>query len=292
MIPVASSMLSGPVVSVFDFDGTLFRSPAPSKETERRYPSISQPIDNKGLGWFHNRRSLSEPYVPLDIKPLSTSGLMQHTLRSCDPLLVAERESSTPLDLSQKNFDAITAAFPSLAPSAALAPDAFDRWFIAPTVQRYVEAKARGDVTAILTGRDTSFTGRIGGLLEGAELVFDQLFLKAKAGTVKFKVDVLAQLLFEHRPSRLVYYDDRPEQATKILKSLPRAIAEAFSSTDVQEAALSEYYARGGGVEVIMVNKPLCHADTLLAPQLETQLVAELIEDAAQKGMTNFKRGQ
>jgi hypothetical protein len=51
---------------VFDFDGTLFRSPAPNPalHDRRTLEMIAQPRSNKGYGWFQHLATLSPPYVP------------------------------------------------------------------------------------------------------------------------------------------------------------------------------------------------------------------------------------
>lgn len=51
---------------VFDFDGTLFRSPAPNPALHDQHTMnlIAQPRSNKGYGWFQHIATLSPPYVP------------------------------------------------------------------------------------------------------------------------------------------------------------------------------------------------------------------------------------
>ena len=48
------------VIHVFDFDGTLFRSPVPSD----RHPKACDPTFSGGYGWFQSLMSLCPPVVP------------------------------------------------------------------------------------------------------------------------------------------------------------------------------------------------------------------------------------
>ena len=53
------------VLSIFDFDGTLFRSPSPSEALKAKYgPDITMPVFAGGMGWFQNVETLAAPYVP------------------------------------------------------------------------------------------------------------------------------------------------------------------------------------------------------------------------------------
>ena len=56
---------------VFDFDGTLFRSPAPNPQQHDKHTleMIAQPRSNKGYGWFQHLATLSPPYVPATPAP-------------------------------------------------------------------------------------------------------------------------------------------------------------------------------------------------------------------------------
>ena len=284
---------NGPVLSIFDFDGTLFKSPAPSEALHAKYSKLTQPTFAGGLGWFQSDRTLAPPIVPLTVQPISTSAAIQQ-------------------------LQSPSAA----APAAALAPDAFDRWFIAPTVQRYVEAKARGDVTAILTGRETSFTKRIGSLLEGSGFAFDHLFLKRhpRGGTVAFKVEVFLELLIKYRPSLVVYYEDRAEQGEKLFAGMMRALTEKCSPTvaayyrgefdpsaitspltsvivpepagtiaGVAAPAAGSPLTPGGRFKMVFIDPSL--SDTVLSPSDEAWLSDELVKDAKASGGGGRGRG-
>mmetsp|Transcript_25773 Transcript_25773/g.28662 ORF Transcript_25773/g.28662 Transcript_25773/m.28662 type:complete len:120 (-) Transcript_25773:64-423(-) len=53
-------------LNVFDFDGTIFRSPVPSLNmwSANTLQKIKAPTLCGGFGWFHNKVSLEPPYVP------------------------------------------------------------------------------------------------------------------------------------------------------------------------------------------------------------------------------------
>jgi hypothetical protein len=54
------------ILNIFDFDGTLFRSPAPNPQIwdSSLIGKIKSAIDQSGLGWFQDVVTLSPPYVP------------------------------------------------------------------------------------------------------------------------------------------------------------------------------------------------------------------------------------
>jgi len=55
------------IVNIFDFDGTLFRSPVPNPKLwdNSLIGKIHSTTDQSGLGWFQDIITLSHPYVPL-----------------------------------------------------------------------------------------------------------------------------------------------------------------------------------------------------------------------------------
>eukprot|EP01125_Pyxidicula_operculata_P011285 TRINITY_DN3691_c0_g1_i1.p1 TRINITY_DN3691_c0_g1~~TRINITY_DN3691_c0_g1_i1.p1 ORF type:complete len:418 (-),score=101.17 TRINITY_DN3691_c0_g1_i1:9-1262(-) len=58
-------------LNVFDFDGTLFKSPAPNPKLWEK-PSFGKILEMRsstGLGWFQDTLTLSEPYVPSNPGP-------------------------------------------------------------------------------------------------------------------------------------------------------------------------------------------------------------------------------
>lgn len=78
------------VLSVFDFDGTLFRSPSPSQAAIAKYgPDIHQPVFAGGLGWFQHKATLSVPFVPEKIDRKDEKWFIQPTVEA---YLAAKRE--------------------------------------------------------------------------------------------------------------------------------------------------------------------------------------------------------
>lgn len=55
------------ILNIFDFDGTVFKSPMPSEKlwSPQVYGKIKSEAENNGLGWFQDPITLSVPYVPL-----------------------------------------------------------------------------------------------------------------------------------------------------------------------------------------------------------------------------------
>uniref|UniRef100_A0A6B2L658 Swiss Army Knife RNA repair protein HAD domain-containing protein n=1 Tax=Arcella intermedia TaxID=1963864 RepID=A0A6B2L658_9EUKA len=53
-------------MNVFDFDGTLFKSPVPNPQNwdSKLIGKLKSTIDSQGLGWYQDILTLSEPYVP------------------------------------------------------------------------------------------------------------------------------------------------------------------------------------------------------------------------------------
>lgn len=299
---VGSFTPSGPVVSIFDFDGTLFRSPEPSAELLKQYPSASQPYENKGLAWFHNRRSLHPPYVPDAIQHFNTSLFFGGGGGSKETSTVTKdiQTGSSTKD-QEPEMSKTTMATSLLAdahtyqdryhahsqrmlrvPSEAAAnhpADGFDKWFIAPTVAAYMDAKANNHVTAILTGRETSFTDRLAALIHNAGLTFDHVYLKHKPGTIKFKIDVFIELIKKYEPKMVIYYEDRPDQGAKIRQGF---FAQLPKELEAERAA---YYSSPQAFAVVLVPKEVSSAP--LPAELESQLLAELLEDAKTLGISN-----
>eukprot|EP00744_Colponema_vietnamica_P014760 GILI01020662.1.p1 GENE.GILI01020662.1~~GILI01020662.1.p1 ORF type:complete len:307 (-),score=59.12 GILI01020662.1:32-952(-) len=261
---------TGPVVSVFDFDGTLFRSPAPSNELQKRYPGVSQPYESKGLGWFHNRRSLHPPYVPDAVQTIDSSAFFGSSRQATAAAAASDKPDA---NTYQQRYFSYAQLHRQALPHH---PEGFDKWFIAPTVAAYLHAKDGGHVTAILTGRETSFTERLTALVTCAGLSFDHVYLKHQPGTIKFKIDVFIELIKKYEPRMLIYYEDRPDQGTKIhqgfLAALPRALGP-------EKAA---YYSSPETFAIVLIPKEVSEAS--LPAALEAQLFDELQADALAAG--------
>jgi len=61
------SRMEGKTLNIFDFDGTLFKSPVPnpSRWDSNLIGKFKSTKEQGGLGWFQDIETLSEPYVPI-----------------------------------------------------------------------------------------------------------------------------------------------------------------------------------------------------------------------------------
>ena len=59
------------VLNIFDYDGTLFKSPLPNSRiwNSEMVAKLKATPKEKGLGWFQEPITLSPPYVPADPGP-------------------------------------------------------------------------------------------------------------------------------------------------------------------------------------------------------------------------------
>lgn len=183
-------------IHVFDFDGTIFYSPAPNKKllsNELGYGSeffgaLSNPLFSKGYGWFQSLSTMSPPAVPE--LPAEKVWYVQPILRHIHWL--AERRR------------AARGGGPS--PSSA------------PPISIYV-----------MTGRDEKFRQRIEDLLRNVGLLdeMEGIYLKPteEAGTIKYKLNTLLALVWEYQPSHLFYYEDRFDQGGKIYLGMEQLAA-------------------------------------------------------------------
>lgn len=206
---------------VFDFDGTLFRSPVPHPRLKQLYGAeclekLLQPVTAGGLGWFQDHRTLSPPYVPaLLVTPLSTSATLGNTPSDGDGTdavntSVADALQVPPAQPSATHFDKNGAPLETL--------------FIEPVCRRFLTLRSSSTEAAVsrllmvMTGRDESYRPIIESILAKGQLAADRVILKhqASAGTVKYKVSAFVSILAEHLPERVVYYEDREEQGSKI----------------------------------------------------------------------------
>eukprot|EP00796_Vickermania_ingenoplastis_P009813 gene9813-6889_t len=179
---------------IFDFDGTLFHSPVPNAEQlQALYPS--------------NPRLYDQLMLP---ECEGGIGWLQN-VASLSP------------------------------PAVPLKPDA-DRWFIGPVLQHFrqliAEKKAgigRDKKFFVLTGRQLRFQQRIEEILDHAGLLgeMDAVFLKPHDtyGNVVFKLEKFADLLGQHHPEAVFYYEDRPEQGAKLLLGVHQLQSQLFYST-------------------------------------------------------------
>lgn len=186
---------------IFDFDGTLFNSPVPSKkQVQRLYPNhprlyddLVDPVWSGGLGWFQSLQTLSPPAVPE--APEVGKWFIQPVVRHFLELLRTRRTPAAAQEGVEEEGG-----------GAAPAPTS-------PTALFFV-----------LTGRDKKFQQRIESLLAHAGLLphLTAVILKPHEtyGTVKYKLETFAQLVERYQPSRVFYYEDRPEQGARLLEGV------------------------------------------------------------------------
>lgn len=194
---------------VFDFDGTLFRSPVPdTKQLARlglrdRYGRLMQPTSERGgLGWFQSLRTLSPPVVPeAPDRNWYVQPVLNHLLQmvSEEPLL-EDLPSASPPSSHQRH-----------------------RYFF------------------VLTGRVVRFEARVRELLSNAGLQphhFEEISLKSTEtyGTVKHKMEVFHRWICKYAPASVHYYEDRPDQGAQLL----------YCMQSVQEKALVKAAAAAG----------------------------------------------
>lgn len=151
---------------IFDFDGTLFRSPMPHPDNGPEIiEEVQAPWFEDGLGWFHSPRTLNPPIVPQ-------------------------------------------------------IPDS--SWFITPMVEHAKQMIAEGHFVVVLTGREEPFRERVSQLLSLCMLKPHKLLLKPsqESGTVRYKTEQFIAMIEEWRPSKIVIYDDRFEQAVRLEAAL------------------------------------------------------------------------
>ncbi|KPI83256.1 hypothetical protein ABL78_7714 [Leptomonas seymouri] len=208
-------------VHIFDFDGTLFYSPAPTlaaaaslipptasggaaastfndsaaveytteadekrrvKEANELYGKLLNPIESGGYGWFQSIHTMVPPSVPE--KPDPNIWFVQPILNHMRALVQRRNE-----------------------------------------LRRHPLSKAKDrPVLYVLTGRDVKYRDRIRTLLQQVGLYkeVERVILKPKetAGTVKYKLNNFFNIIQRHRPSRVFYYEDRVEQGGRLLEGI------------------------------------------------------------------------
>lgn len=167
------------VIHVFDFDGTIFRSPVPHKRVEKHgpktYERLTQPVSSGGFGWFQSHLTLLPPYVP---EHLCNDGEPTHFDESGNPL---------------------------------------GSLFIEPVCEHF--KALNGSIRFVMTGRDESYRPIIERILARAGLSPQRTILKPKkdSGTVRYKVENFLSMIADHPlPVSVNYYEDREEQGMKI----------------------------------------------------------------------------
>jgi NADH:ubiquinone oxidoreductase subunit len=245
-------------VHVFDFDGTLFRSPTPhptrvdAKFGEGALQRLLQPVSAGGLGWFQHKATLSPPYVPTsEVLNERHAGFIHNTAAinfaldiprhldepsASSPPTLHFREDGTPLhtlfvESICRQFITLSAMLRQPQPADnnnnnSNYNDNEDEGAPPPAAARDTDgtvpltsAPPPVILTYVMTGRDNTYRRRVADILASASMApSGGLFLKPhpSAGTVKYKVCCFIRLVHQHRPRRIVYYEDRAEQGEKI----------------------------------------------------------------------------
>lgn len=77
---------------IIDFDGTIFKSPVPNPKLWGNvlYGKIKNPPEDKGLGWYQDPLSLSDPYVPENPDKSWINPIVEETILQCmkDPNVI------------------------------------------------------------------------------------------------------------------------------------------------------------------------------------------------------------
>ena len=159
---------------IYDFDGTLVRSPVIHPDNNAELVMYAQqPCMYGGLGWFGNFRSLRPPCVPYR-------------------------------------------------------PKVTDEFYIISTIESFRKSMYDGHFVVVLTGRHEPFRQRVEDLLRNAHLEPHEVILKpnVKSSTVAAKSEAIFQLIQKVHPSAVRMWDDREEQARKILAAVESLIEQ------------------------------------------------------------------
>lgn len=225
-------------VHVFDFDGTLFRSPTPHptrvdiKYGEGTLNRLLQPVTAGGLGWFQHRATLSPPYVPtsavlnLQHSPVIQRNDNEQQHGGSDAAAAAAVVAAT-TQTNQDTKDEVK--FPSLQPplAAVVAPTQHFRedgsplptLFVEPICRQFIKLSAlmprpaaaavaaqqqppptvTNVMTYVMTGRDNSYRRRVSDILASASMApSGGLFLKPNASSGTVKYKVCSFLKIAH----------------------------------------------------------------------------------------------
>lgn len=256
-------------VHIFDFDGTLFYSPAPThsaveallstqsttaangdqsdaaqtsaeqqdqQRTEaanKLYGHLLNPVDAGGYGWFQSLHTMSPPAVPAVPDP------------------------------------AVWFVAPILAHMRALVKRRAEQLRNPKASQRDVP------LLYVLTGRDAKYYDRIWTLLQqvGLDKEVEDVILKPHetAGTVHYKLNNFFKIIQYHRPSRVFYYEDRVEQGGRLLEGI-RVLEEVLYHTQYDATTAADRV----GVVTFDVNAVPSHSSALeaLQPEVSFQFAA------------------
>lgn len=217
---------------IFDFDGTLFNSPAPREAQVRAEHGahmvgrLTQPMESGGLGWFQSLATLCPPTVP----ECPDEGRWFVT-----PVVERLRALCRDNDNNGKenpNHTVASTADDGGDDEEGIHRDGTGHNTASSGNVNNSNTTTNGSVACyVLTGRDEKYRARIEALLAQAGLLplLSGVFLKPTetAGTVKYKLGTFLALVRQHSPSRVVYYEDRPEQGGKLYAGI-RALQDAY----------------------------------------------------------------
>lgn len=217
-----------PEVHIFDFDGVLFYSPAPTRSAVASLtcPAAAPPC-----------KSTVESHAEGVAAPIEAT-----TTASPEKLLEAEANKLygtllNPVDSGGYGwFQSLLTMTPPCVPEK---PDP-EVWFVTPIITHMRALVARRNTLLrtpqtspppedmpllyVLTGRDVKYYDRIWTLLQqvGLDNQVEDVILKPHemAGTVTYKLNNLFRIIQNHRPSRVYYYEDRVEQGGRLLEGI------------------------------------------------------------------------
>ncbi|KAJ9443244.1 hypothetical protein DIPPA_51862 [Diplonema papillatum] len=179
---------------VFDFDGTLFRSPVPNPEL---YTTQEIGTLKGNGGWFHLPATLNPPVVPVE---------------PGEEFWIPSARQAAEKALSDLDSDAI-----------------------------------------LLTGRSTLYRNRIIEITKSAQLHFPQYFLKpAGETTVKWKKEVITQLVEAKPYERILIYEDRHRHVTEFRRFLAENFLEITEKTVIHVTEPEIYLPVDVEAEVVM----------------------------------------
>jgi hypothetical protein len=210
---------------IFDFDGTLFYSPAPTRS------AVAATL-------FPHPAAVTTPVTAVNVS--DDDGGAAAGVQNAEELRDAEANKLygsllNPVDSGGYGwFQSLHTMSPPFVPET---PDP-EVWFVAPILahmRALVERRntllqdphARAEdmpLLYVVTGRDVKYYDRIWTLLEqvGLDREVEDVVLKPHetAGTVTYKLNNFFKLIQYHCPSRVFYYEDRVEQGGRLLEGI------------------------------------------------------------------------
>ncbi|CCW68316.1 unnamed protein product [Phytomonas sp. Hart1] len=193
-------------IHIFDFDGTLFFSPTPERRFvcaqygARVLGKLFNPLSSSGYGWFQSLSTLSPPAVPAE--PAESQWYITPVVNWFRALIAGKTSSCNEnRDRQHQYVNSENCAHEHVNGDCA--------------VQR---------LFFVLTGRQEGFRRRIEHLLDHVGLFqhIEHVFLKPHEGigTAEYKLNIFFDLILKWKPQRVFYYEDRYDQAAKLLEGM------------------------------------------------------------------------